>query len=146
VTVKDGQGFAAAMKAAPPSSIEELISRYAKGERNFARAELNETRALLSGVCLDGADFSGSFLCVSFKGRLPPVACIVLLTRHGTAEQHRYSLSSNSERSQSVRAPTWRIRTGKTDRLTHTERNRPNHGIVGRFFVNNKDVFDWPHT
>ncbi len=39
----------------PPTSPEELIARYARGERHFPNTELND--ADLSGVTLDGASF-----------------------------------------------------------------------------------------
>jgi hypothetical protein len=39
----------------PPESVEELVRRYAEGERNFPNTELSESN--LSGLTLDGASF-----------------------------------------------------------------------------------------
>jgi uncharacterized protein YjbI with pentapeptide repeats len=54
---------------APPSSFQELLDRYQHGERDFAGVELDaDPDSDLSGVCLDGADFSHAFLIASFRG------------------------------------------------------------------------------
>ena len=54
---------------APPTSFRELLERYQRGERTFADAELDaDPESDLSGVCLDGADFSHAFLMASFRG------------------------------------------------------------------------------
>ena len=52
----------------PPGSREELLSRYASGERNFPNTELSD--ADLSGVTLDGASFDkwSWFFNANFKG------------------------------------------------------------------------------
>ncbi|TMB62773.1 MAG: pentapeptide repeat-containing protein [Deltaproteobacteria bacterium] len=45
-------------KHQPPANAEELLARYAAGERAFARARLS--KAYLQGAQLSGADFSGA--------------------------------------------------------------------------------------
>lgn len=57
----------------PPASREELLLRYARGERNFPNTELSD--ADLSGVKLDGANFekwswfdSANFEAASLRG------------------------------------------------------------------------------
>src|SRR5262245_50250077 len=57
------------MHTQPPSTFRELLERYQRGERDFSGAELDEDPDNdLSGVCLDGADLSRSYLVVSFRG------------------------------------------------------------------------------
>jgi uncharacterized protein YjbI with pentapeptide repeats len=52
-----------------PRSFSELLERYRRGERDFADAELDGgSDNDLSGVCLDGADFSRAFLVAKFQG------------------------------------------------------------------------------
>lgn len=56
------------MSPNPPASFKELLSRYAAGERNFTGAQLDEDKENeLTGVTLDGADFSHSFIVASFR-------------------------------------------------------------------------------
>jgi uncharacterized protein YjbI with pentapeptide repeats len=53
----------------PPKSRDELLARYAAGERFFAGAELDSinTGVDLAGAMLDGADFSDSWFIASFR-------------------------------------------------------------------------------
>lgn len=57
----------------PPATVEELLKRYAAGERTFPDTDLNESD--LSGVLLDGASFEpySWFFDANFEGasRLP---------------------------------------------------------------------------
>jgi uncharacterized protein YjbI with pentapeptide repeats len=54
---------------APPTTFRELLDRYGRGDRDFSGAELDEDPdSDLSGVYLDGADFSHAFLLVTFRG------------------------------------------------------------------------------
>lgn len=55
------------MTSEPPKTIDELLSRYAAGERNFVGAELDQPWADLSGVILDDADLSRCWFDASFK-------------------------------------------------------------------------------
>ena len=49
-------------------SFRELLDRYGDGERDFSGADLDtDLDNDLSGVCLDGADFSRSFIVAVFK-------------------------------------------------------------------------------
>ncbi len=52
----------------PPASREELLRRYASGERKFPETELSD--ADLAGVVLDGADFErwSWFSSTNFEG------------------------------------------------------------------------------
>lgn len=50
-------------KISPPMEVEELLKRYAAGERNFVEVNLNE--ANLSGVNLSGANLKGANLSVA---------------------------------------------------------------------------------
>jgi uncharacterized protein YjbI with pentapeptide repeats len=52
----------------PPQSAEELLRRYAEGERFFAGADLDQTTYDLRGVTLEGADLSRSFILADFRG------------------------------------------------------------------------------
>src|SRR4051812_30625185 len=53
----------------PPASFRELLDRYGKGERDFSGAELDQDAANdLTGVRLDGADLSRSFVVALFRG------------------------------------------------------------------------------
>jgi uncharacterized protein YjbI with pentapeptide repeats len=53
----------------PPRSFRDLLERYRRGERNFCEAELDsDPDCDLSGVCLDGADFSRSFIIANLRG------------------------------------------------------------------------------
>ena len=56
------------MAKGPPATIEDLLARYAAGERHFAEAELDFAHADLTGVKLDGADLSKSWFLASFRG------------------------------------------------------------------------------
>jgi len=61
------------MKYAPPSSREEIISRYSLGERCFADTELDYSLLPkggpeLSHMMLDNVDFSDSLFRASFRG------------------------------------------------------------------------------
>jgi uncharacterized protein YjbI with pentapeptide repeats len=52
----------------PPASFRELLDRYRAGERDFSGAELDQDAGNdLSGVCLDGADLSRSYVVASFQ-------------------------------------------------------------------------------
>jgi len=52
----------------PPRSFHELIERYRQGERNFADSELDaDSNNDLSGICLDGADLSRSYIAANFR-------------------------------------------------------------------------------
>ena len=59
--------FGGGMKSAPPTTVEELLARYAAGERYFVGAELDEPRVDMSGVVLDGADLSACWFMTSFR-------------------------------------------------------------------------------
>ena len=51
----------------PPENAQELLRRYAGGERRFPGVELSD--ADLAGAMLDGTDFEGSWFCdASFEG------------------------------------------------------------------------------
>lgn len=52
----------------PAASCEELLQRYATGERSFPNTDLSD--ADLTGVTLDGADFApwSWFFCTNFRG------------------------------------------------------------------------------
>ncbi len=52
----------------PPASCEELLQRYARGERRFPNTDLSD--ADLTDVTLDGADFApwSWFSCTTFRG------------------------------------------------------------------------------
>ena len=53
----------------PPTSFRELLNRYQRGERDFSGVELDaDCDSDLTGVCLDGADFSHAFLVANFRG------------------------------------------------------------------------------
>jgi uncharacterized protein YjbI with pentapeptide repeats len=53
----------------PPRTFRELLDRYGRGERDFAGSELDQDPDWnLSGVCLDGADLSRSFIVANFRG------------------------------------------------------------------------------
>src|SRR5262245_2009831 len=53
----------------PPRSFRELLERYRRGERDFVGAELDsDADSDMSGVCLDGADLSHSFIVANFRG------------------------------------------------------------------------------
>jgi uncharacterized protein YjbI with pentapeptide repeats len=52
----------------PPTTFRELLDGYQRGNRDFAGTELDaDPNADLSGVCLDGSDFSHAFLVASFR-------------------------------------------------------------------------------
>lgn len=52
----------------PPKSFRELRERYSDGERDFTGAELDEDPDCdLSGICLDGSDFSHAFIVATFR-------------------------------------------------------------------------------
>jgi uncharacterized protein YjbI with pentapeptide repeats len=52
-----------------PRTFRDLLERYGRGERDSAGCELEEDLDNdLSGVCLDGADLSRSFIVASFRG------------------------------------------------------------------------------
>ena len=52
----------------PPKSFHELLQRYTAGERDFTGTALDQHRDNdLSGVCLDGADLSRSFIVAQFQ-------------------------------------------------------------------------------
>lgn len=55
------------MKKAPPTTVDELLARYATGERDFVGAELDESHVDMSGVVLDGADLSACWFMTSFR-------------------------------------------------------------------------------
>ena len=52
----------------PPQSVEELLRRYADGERYFAELELDDSVHDLQNVELEDADFSHSFIFADFRG------------------------------------------------------------------------------
>jgi hypothetical protein len=58
-----------AMLYSPPKSRDELLTRYAAGERSFVGSELDSINEGidLTGVILDGADFSDSWIVASFR-------------------------------------------------------------------------------
>jgi uncharacterized protein YjbI with pentapeptide repeats len=61
------------MVYSPPRSRNELLDRYAAGERYFAGAELDQNMVPqgivdLTGAVLDGADFSNCWFSASFSG------------------------------------------------------------------------------
>lgn len=46
-----------------------MLDRYQRGERDFTNAELDADPSCdMSGICLDGADFSNAFLVANFRG------------------------------------------------------------------------------
>jgi hypothetical protein len=52
----------------PPKSFRDLLHRYDHGERSFVEAKLDEDPDNdLSGKCLDGADFSHTFIIAKFR-------------------------------------------------------------------------------
>lgn len=52
----------------PPKTFVELLDRYAKGERDFTHAELDEDPDYnLEGVVLDGVDLSHSYIVAIFR-------------------------------------------------------------------------------
>ena len=51
-----------------PISAEDIIARYASGERSFVDLELDRETLDLSNVTLAGADFSRSFIFATFRG------------------------------------------------------------------------------
>src|SRR3954465_13454407 len=52
----------------PPRSAEELLRRYASGERSFPDADIPDNSSLCAAV-LAGASFRGAWLsCVDFRG------------------------------------------------------------------------------
>src|SRR5581483_1854092 len=52
----------------PPASFRELLERYREGERDFSGADLDQDPGDdLTGVCLDGADFSRAWLRADFR-------------------------------------------------------------------------------
>ena len=54
--------------ARPPKSFAELLSRYAKGERDFHEADLDtEPDNNLGGKSLDGVDLSRSYVVANFR-------------------------------------------------------------------------------
>lgn len=55
-------------KYVPPATVQELLARYAAGERAFPDTELSE--ADLSGITLDGASFErlSWFFDSNFRG------------------------------------------------------------------------------
>lgn len=56
-----------AVNPSPPETVQELLRRYASGERQFHGVDLSD--ADLSGVTLNGADFDGSwFFDTNFEG------------------------------------------------------------------------------
>ena len=52
----------------PPQSAEELLRRYAEGERYFAESELDHSNYDFQNSILEGADFSRSFITADFRG------------------------------------------------------------------------------
>ncbi len=57
------------MPYVPPKSRDELLARYAVGERHFVGSELDsEPWADFSGDVLDGADFSNCWIVAFFRG------------------------------------------------------------------------------
>ena len=54
-------------KYEPPQSAEELLRRYAEGERYFADSELDESENDLQNGKLEDADFSHSFIFADFR-------------------------------------------------------------------------------
>lgn len=57
------------MENSPPSTFRKLLECYQRGERDFSGAELDADHDCdLSGVCLDGADFSHAYLVATFRG------------------------------------------------------------------------------
>lgn len=53
---------------APPQSAEELLRRYAEGERYFAESELDHLILDFQNALLEGANFRGSFITADFRG------------------------------------------------------------------------------
>lgn len=50
-------------------TAQELLQRYAAGERDFSLSEwIDPSGTPLRGACLDGADFSRSFVTGDFRG------------------------------------------------------------------------------
>jgi uncharacterized protein YjbI with pentapeptide repeats len=52
----------------PPQTFRELLERYQRGDRDFAKSDLdqdpdNDCR----GICLEGADLSGSYIVADFR-------------------------------------------------------------------------------
>ena len=54
----------------PPRSRDELLARYAAGERHFVDTELDIPDRIvdLDGAVLDGADFSEGWFTATFRG------------------------------------------------------------------------------
>ena len=52
----------------PPQSVEEVLSRYRRGERYFGQCELEEPVCDFRGVNLAEVDFSHSFMVADFRG------------------------------------------------------------------------------
>lgn len=46
----------------------EILSAYAAGDRSFTSLDLDEEVHDFSNTLLTGADFTGSFICASFRG------------------------------------------------------------------------------
>ena len=52
----------------PILTFDDVLRRYASGERDFTELDLDTPPCReLNGVCLDGADFSRSFIVASFQ-------------------------------------------------------------------------------
>jgi hypothetical protein len=57
---------------APPQIFRELLERYEQGERDFTQSDLaQDSDNDLSGKCLDGCDFSESFIMATFHKAKP---------------------------------------------------------------------------
>ncbi len=52
----------------PPGSTEELLRRYAEGERYFATVALDNSTYDFQNAVLEGVDFSHSFITADFRG------------------------------------------------------------------------------
>jgi len=55
------------MEGKQPKTLGGVLDRYKRGDRDFAESELDDSYLDLSGVCLDGADFSRSFITACFQ-------------------------------------------------------------------------------
>ena len=49
-------------------TVRKLKEKYTGGERNFSGIEIEENPNEFIGVCLEGCDFSQSFICGNFSG------------------------------------------------------------------------------
>jgi uncharacterized protein YjbI with pentapeptide repeats len=51
-----------------PVTIDEILRRYAEGQRDFRGLEIEGGTQTFDGQVLDDADFSGAFIVASFRG------------------------------------------------------------------------------